>query len=257
MIYHGQVTGPEGQLYQCEHNHRTETAAIRCANSSATHQMAALAWQRAADQAAREAELAKQRAKEREAAQARRIAAQAAVEQANAAKRAAKLATMTPRRAWKLMTPVERLLRTADLEMQVYGEIRTPDALAAYKARAAKPPTPKVPAPSKSAPPETSVPLRAEVAVGKPVRRESDALALISGLSGLGGIASGITAAVVHASAHGPVCDPLTSPMSCFQAQVNAQNAGMPELAIAAVLFIIAAIAGFAAKASAKDAEKK
>jgi hypothetical protein len=45
--------------------------------------------------------------------------------------------------------------------------------------------------------------------------------------------------------------------MSCFQAQVNAQNAGMPELAIAAVLFIIAAIAGFAAKASAKDAEKK
>jgi hypothetical protein len=35
MIYLGQVTGPGGQIYQCEHNHRTENA-ITCANSSAT-----------------------------------------------------------------------------------------------------------------------------------------------------------------------------------------------------------------------------
>jgi hypothetical protein len=34
MIYHGQVRGLNGQIYQCEHNHRTETAAVACAHSS-------------------------------------------------------------------------------------------------------------------------------------------------------------------------------------------------------------------------------
>jgi hypothetical protein len=162
MIYHGRVIGPAGQVYQCEHNHRTETAAITCANSAATRRMAAMVWQRAAAQAARQAALAKQRAEEREAARARRIAAQEAAEarraaaraardQAKAAKRAAKLAAMSPERAWKRMTPDERLLRTADLEMQSYGEIRSPEALAAYQAGAAKQAQAEVPASSNSA----------------------------------------------------------------------------------------------------------
>jgi hypothetical protein len=44
--------------------------------------------------------------------------------------------------------------------------------------------------------------------------------------------------------------------MSCFQAQVNASNAGIPELAIAVLLFIIAASLTFAAKDAAKKREK-
>jgi hypothetical protein len=136
MIYHGRVIGPGGRVYQCEHNHRTETAAITCANSSRTRQMAALAWHRAAIRQAQAAELARKREEEREAARTRRIeaqaaaearraAAQAAAEQAKADKRAAKLAAMSPQRAWKRMTPGERLLRTADLEMETYGEVRS------------------------------------------------------------------------------------------------------------------------------------
>lgn len=163
MIYHGQVRGPAGQFYQCEHNHRTETAAITCANSSGTRRMAAMVWQRAAVQAAEEAALAKKKIEEREAAQARRIAAQeaaqarqaaarAAAKEAKAAKRAASLAAMTPQRAWDHMTPAERLLRTADTEMEIYGEIRSPDAQAAYGERAAKPPAPKVAAPESARP---------------------------------------------------------------------------------------------------------
>lgn len=178
MIYHGQVTGPGGQIYQCEHNHRTETAAITCANSSATRRMAAVVWQRAADQAAEAAAQAKKDKEEREAVEARQIAERAAAEarkaaareaiqQAKAAKRAAKLAAMTPRRAWKHMTPVERLVRTADLEMQEYGEIRSPDALAAYEAQAATLAAPKMPAPAESAGPKTPVPLRTNAAAGQ------------------------------------------------------------------------------------------
>jgi hypothetical protein len=48
------------------------------------------------------------------------------------------------------MTPVKRLLRTADLEIGTYGEIRSPGAKAAYDARAAKPATPRVPLSSNS-----------------------------------------------------------------------------------------------------------
>jgi hypothetical protein len=51
MVYHGLVVGPDGQSYECWHNHRTETAAFRCANSSATRRMAEAAWNRAAMQA--------------------------------------------------------------------------------------------------------------------------------------------------------------------------------------------------------------
>jgi hypothetical protein len=156
MIYHGRVTGPAGQVYQCEHNHRTLTAAVTCADSSRTRKMAALAWRQAAMQAAEAAALAKKRIEEQEAARARRVvaeaaaearraAAQAAAQKAKADKRSARLAAMTPRRAWKHMTPAERLLRTADLEMQAYGEVASPDAQAAYEARAAQQATPGVP----------------------------------------------------------------------------------------------------------------
>jgi hypothetical protein len=148
MVYHAKVIGPGGQVYQCEHNHRTETAAITCARSSRTRQMAALVWDRAAVQEAQAAELARQRMEAKAAAEARRAAARAAAEQAKADKRAAKLAAMPPQRAWKRMTPVERLLRTADVEMETYGDIRSPEAKAAYDARAAKLATPRVPPPS-------------------------------------------------------------------------------------------------------------
>lgn len=145
MIYHAKVIGPDGRIYQCEHNHRTETAAITCAHSSRTRQMAAMVWERAAIREAEAAELARKRAEAKAAAEARRAAAQAAAEQAKADKRAAKLAAMPPQRAWKKMTPTERLLRTADLEMEIYGEIRSADAKAAYDARAAKAATLRVP----------------------------------------------------------------------------------------------------------------
>ena len=48
MVYHAEVIGPGGRIYQCEHNHRTETAAITCARSSRTREMAAMVWQREA-----------------------------------------------------------------------------------------------------------------------------------------------------------------------------------------------------------------
>ena len=154
VIYHGKVFGPNGQVYQCEHNHRTMTAAVTCANSASTRRMAAMAWNRAAVQAAQAAALAKKRAEERAAAEARRAAAreasaarraaaQAAAEEAKAAKRAAKLAAMPPQRAWKRMTPEERLLKIAEAELGVYGEVLSPEAKAAYDRRAANRPAAK------------------------------------------------------------------------------------------------------------------
>ncbi|HET9896682.1 MAG TPA: hypothetical protein VFQ44_17265 [Streptosporangiaceae bacterium] len=167
VSFHASLVGPNGQVYHCEHNHRTETAAVTCANSSATRNMANLAWQRAAVQAAQAAALARQREQQRAAAQARRIAAQQAeavrraaarqeeaakrataqraaedakraAEEMKAAKRAAKLAAMPPRRAWKLMTPEERLVKTAEAELEVYGTIVSAEAKAAYDRRAGK-----------------------------------------------------------------------------------------------------------------------
>jgi len=85
VSYHGKVVGPGGQIYLCEHNHRTETAAITCANSSATRRMAALARDRAAARAAQAAALARRHEQERAVAHARKIAAQ----QASAARLAA------------------------------------------------------------------------------------------------------------------------------------------------------------------------
>ena len=164
MVYHGRLVSPSGQVYHCEHNHRTETAAVTCANTSATRMMAETAWRRAALQAAQAAALAKKREEERAAAQARkaaaeqaaaarRAAAHAAAEEAKAAKRAAKLARMSPRRAWKRMTPEERLLKTAEGELRVYGEVITPEARAAYETRSARSADRKTPASAEPAPP--------------------------------------------------------------------------------------------------------
>lgn len=149
VIYHGRLVGPNGQVYQCEHNHRTQTAAVTCANSSSTRRMAQMAWTQAAARAARAEALARRLEAEQAAAHARRLAAQqqeaarraaarAAAEEAKAARRAAKLAAMPPRRAWKRMTPEERLLRTAEAEMQVYGKVLSAEARPAYEARAVK-----------------------------------------------------------------------------------------------------------------------
>ena len=69
MAYHGLVRGPDGQIFQCVHNHWSETAAIRCANSSATRRMAAAAWNRAAMLAAQAAEPTTRRGMERAAAE--------------------------------------------------------------------------------------------------------------------------------------------------------------------------------------------
>jgi dTMP kinase len=143
MTYHARLVGPMGQVYHCEHNHRTETAAVTCANSSATRRMAEVAWQRSAAQAARAAASAARRRQEQADAQARRAAerqaelqrqaaARAAAERAKAERRAAKLAAMPPRRAWKLMTDEERLLKTAKLELDLYGIVVSPEASAAY-----------------------------------------------------------------------------------------------------------------------------
>lgn len=153
--YHGQVRGPAGQLYQCEHNHRTETAALTCSNSSSTRQMANFVWRRAAAQAAGAAAQAKRREEERAATAAR----QAAAEQAKAAKRAAKLAAMSPERAWKRMTPDERLLKVAEAELDIYGEILTPDAQAAYyDAHGASRPAVKAAQPPQASPGRSSGP---------------------------------------------------------------------------------------------------
>ncbi len=178
MSYHGKLIGPNGQVYQCEHNHRTLTAAVSCANSSATRRMAQMAWNRSAEQAAHRAALAQRRAEERaaaearrkaaqEAAAARRVAAQAAAEEAKAAKRAAKLAAMPPRRAWKKMTPDERLLKIAEAELGFYGEVVSPEAKAAYDSRAAKRPVANTSAPSAPAPPpRATVPLQGSATTG-------------------------------------------------------------------------------------------
>jgi hypothetical protein len=178
VIYHGRLIGPNGQVYQCEHNHRTETAAVSCANSSATRRMAAIAWNGAAVQAAQAAALAKKREEERAAAQARKVAAQqaaaarraveqAAAEKAKAAKRAAKLAAMSPRRAWKHMTPEERLLRTAEAELEVYGQVISPEAKAVYDVRTPQGAPVNAPGLSESAP-AGAAPPRDQPAAGVP-----------------------------------------------------------------------------------------
>ena len=146
MTYHAKLVSPQGRIYHCDHEHRTQTAAITCANTSGTRRMAEMTWRREATQQAQAAERVRRREADRAAEVARRAAAKAAAEKAEAArkaaaieaaaaKRAAKLAAMRPERAWKRMTPEERLLKTAESELAVYGAIVSDEARAEYKAK--------------------------------------------------------------------------------------------------------------------------
>jgi hypothetical protein len=53
--YHAHLESRSGQIYRCEHNHRTETAATKCANSKATQQAALAEFARLDQQAAAQA----------------------------------------------------------------------------------------------------------------------------------------------------------------------------------------------------------
>ena len=41
--FHARLESQSGQIYRCEHNHRTESAAVKCANSKAAQAAAAQA----------------------------------------------------------------------------------------------------------------------------------------------------------------------------------------------------------------------
>ena len=53
--YHAHLESRSGQVYQCEHNHRTESAAITCSKSKATQQAALAKFTRLDQQAAAQA----------------------------------------------------------------------------------------------------------------------------------------------------------------------------------------------------------
>jgi len=38
--FHARLESQSGQVYRCEHNHRTENAAVKCANSKAAQEAA-------------------------------------------------------------------------------------------------------------------------------------------------------------------------------------------------------------------------
>jgi hypothetical protein len=50
--YHAHLESQSAQIYRCEHNHRTESAATKCANSKATQQAALAEFARQDAQAA-------------------------------------------------------------------------------------------------------------------------------------------------------------------------------------------------------------
>ena len=110
------------------------------------------------------------------------------------------------------MTPTERLLRTADLEMQEYGDIRSPDALAAYEAQGAKP---AVAVPSESAPLTTPASLKTHVAAAQLK------FAAVAGLilGGLAAVVAGVLDAVVSL-----VHYKVTVPARCVIAQPGWQR---------------------------------
>ena len=53
--FHARLESQSGQLYRCEHNHRTESAATKCAHSNATQQAARAEFAQLAQQAAMQA----------------------------------------------------------------------------------------------------------------------------------------------------------------------------------------------------------
>lgn len=60
--YHAHLESQSGQVYRCEHNHRTESAATKCANSKATQQAAVAEFARLDQQAAAQAAATQARA---------------------------------------------------------------------------------------------------------------------------------------------------------------------------------------------------
>ncbi len=60
--YHAHLKSQSGQVYRCEHNHRTESAAINCANSKATQQAALAEFARLDQEAAAQAAATQARA---------------------------------------------------------------------------------------------------------------------------------------------------------------------------------------------------
>ena len=69
--YHAHLTSQSGQVFQCEHNHRTESAAVKCSNSRATHEAALAAFARQDAQAAAQAAADQARADRKAARKAR------------------------------------------------------------------------------------------------------------------------------------------------------------------------------------------
>ena len=69
--YHAHLESQSGQVYQCEHNHRTESAATTCANSKATQQAALAEFARLDQQAAAQAAAVQAKADRKAARKAR------------------------------------------------------------------------------------------------------------------------------------------------------------------------------------------
>ena len=69
--YHARLESQSGQVFRCEHNHRTESAAVKCANSKATQQAAQTAFARQDAQATAQAADAQAKADRKAARRAR------------------------------------------------------------------------------------------------------------------------------------------------------------------------------------------
>jgi len=90
-VWHGRVTSPNGQhVYLCEHSHHTETAALKCAGTPATRELAAAAFRQAAQAAAAQASAAQAKTAAAAAKAQARTARRDTKAQARAAKRDAR-----------------------------------------------------------------------------------------------------------------------------------------------------------------------
>lgn len=69
--FHAHLESQSGQIYRCEHNHRTESAAAKCANSKATQQAALAEFARLDQQAAAQAAVTQAKADRKAARKAR------------------------------------------------------------------------------------------------------------------------------------------------------------------------------------------
>jgi hypothetical protein len=102
------------------------------------------------------------------------------------------LAAMSPQRAWKRMTPEERLLRTAEAELAVYSEILSPDAKSAHDIRAAKRAAADLLAAPGCVPPRTFGPPPEAMGDGTAARGDAVELACAAAGSGNREVAAGV-----------------------------------------------------------------